>query len=201
MNKQVKKYKVMLNLFQHLKWQVPKPLITIWAGRFGIRSGARELHSNNFKNSTKLNSFSNNAQQMYKFKTIIIIDDNEIDIIINKKVIEHLNITGNIQTFSNPIQVLEYLKFFQRNESYFNVIAPVLILIDNKMPIMTGFEFLDEFNGLTFFEQKQIDILMVSSDYPTQIEKAINKKCCGYIEKPLTSMKLLNQLENINGKK
>lgn len=201
MNKQVKKYKVMLNLFRHLKWQVPKPLIAIWAGRFGLRSEAKDLRSNYFENSTKFNSFSNNAQDMFQFKTIIIIDDNEIDIIINKKVVEHLKITGNIQTFSNPIQVLEYLKFFQKNESYFNVIAPVLILLDNNMPIMTGFEFLDEFNRLTFFEQKKIDILMISSDYPAQTEKAINKKCSGYIEKPLTSMKLLAHLENCNGKR
>lgn len=138
---------------------------------------------------------------MFKFKTIIIIDDNDIDALISKKVIEHLNIDGNIQTFPNAVQALEYLNFFQKNESYFNLISPLLILLDNDMPIMTGFEFLDEFNSLAFFEQKKIDILMISSDYPPQIEKAISKKCAGYIEKPLTSSKLLVQLENSNGKK
>lgn len=138
---------------------------------------------------------------MFKFKTIIIIDDNDIDALISKKVIEHLNIEGNIQTFPNAVQALEYLNYFQKNESYFNLITPLLILLDNDMPIMTGFEFLDEFNTLAFFEQKKIDILMLSADYPAQTEKAISKKCAGYIEKPLTSSKLLVQLENSNGKK
>lgn len=137
---------------------------------------------------------------MYKYKTIIIIDDNEMDTIISQKVIEHLKIAGNIQTFPDAIQALEYFKLIQKNESYFNLIAPLLILLDNNMPIITGFEFLDEFNKLTFFEQKQIDILMISSDFPAQIKKAINKKCCGYIKKPLTSKKLLAQLENIKDK-
>ena len=134
---------------------------------------------------------------MYKYKTIIIIDDNEMDTIISQKVIEHLKIAGNIQTFPDAIQALEYFKLIQKNKSYFNLIAPLLILLDNNMPIMTGLEFLDEFNKLTFFEQKQIDILMISSDFPAQTKKAINKKCCGYIKKPLTSEKLLVQLEKM----
>jgi len=138
---------------------------------------------------------------MYKFKTIIIIDDDEIDTIISKKVIEHLNIGGNIHSFPNAVLALEYLKQIRENEPYFSRISPLLILLDNSMPDMTGFEFLDEFNELAFFEQKHIDVLMLSADYPAQIEKAINKKCSGYIEKPLTSKKLLTQLENINDKK
>lgn len=138
---------------------------------------------------------------MNKFKTIIIIDDNEIDRRISKKVIEQLKITANVQTFSNAIRALDYLKFIQKKESYFNLVAPLLILLDNNMPLMTGLKFLDEFNKLAVFVKEQIDILVISSDFPTHIERAINKKCVGYIEKPLTSNKLLMQLENINGKK
>ena len=66
---------------------------------------------------------------------------------------------------------------------------------------MTGAEFLDEFNKLTFFGQQQIDILMVSNDYLWEIKTDISKNCSGYIDKPLTSTKLLAQMQNIRSKR
>ncbi len=137
---------------------------------------------------------------MDKFNTIIIIDDNEIDTLITKLVIEDLKITSNIQSFSSAVRALEYLKLMQDNASYNNLHAPILILLDNNMPIMSGTEFLDEFNRLAIFKQKQIDILMLSADHPAPLQNAVNKKCSGFIEKPLTNQKLLIQLENIRMK-
>lgn len=135
---------------------------------------------------------------MNKFKTILIIDDNEIDIMINKKAIDQLKIDVNVQTFQNAMLALEYLKLIQRDVSQFKQVSPLLILLDNNMPVMTGLEFLEEFNSLGIVEQ-QIDIVMISADYPSLIEKAIHQKCAAYIEKPLTSEKLRFQLENIYG--
>jgi CheY-like chemotaxis protein len=137
---------------------------------------------------------------MDKFNTIIIIDDNEIDTLITKLVIEYLKITSNIQSFSSAVRALEYLKLMHENTSYDNLHAPILILLDNNMPIMSGTEFLDEFNRLAIFKQKQIDILMLSADHPASLQNAVNKKCSGFIEKPLTNQKLLIQLENIRMK-
>lgn len=137
---------------------------------------------------------------MNKINTIILIDDNEIDTLITKAVIENLKIASNIRSFSSAIRALEYLKLIQEDASYYTLYAPILILLDNNMPFMSGAEFLDEFNRLAIFKQKQIDILMLSSDYPAPVEAAINKKCSGFIEKPLTNQKLLIQLENIRMK-
>lgn len=137
---------------------------------------------------------------MDKINTIILIDDNEIDTLITKLVIEDLKIASNVQSFSNAVHALEYLKLIQEDAFYYNPHTSILILLDNNMPLMSGSEFLDEFKKLAIFNQEQIDILMLSSDYPALIA-AISEKCSGYIEKPLTNQKLLTQLENIRMKR
>ncbi len=47
---------------------------------------------------------------MDKIKTVIIIDDSEIDTFISKSIIENLNIVPNIKTFPNAVEGLEYFK-------------------------------------------------------------------------------------------
>lgn len=135
---------------------------------------------------------------MSKFKTIMLIDDNESDIFLSKMVIEDLKIARHLQTFSSAIQALEYFKSIQKNPSYLESFAPILILLDNNMPKMTGLEFLDVYNKMDDLDKKLITIVMLSSDNAPGFKSAVQKKCEGYIEKPLTSTTLLAQLEKLN---
>lgn len=137
---------------------------------------------------------------MKKFKTIVLIDDNESDIFISKKVIEDLKLVKHVQIFSSAIRALDFFKTTYENSASYASFLPILILLDNHMPGMNGLEFLEAFNKLAVSDRNQIDILMLSTDIPPQIKTAIHKKCLGYIEKPLTSEKLLLQLEIINTK-
>jgi len=91
----------------------------------------------------------------------MLIDDNEIDIFINKKTIESLNFIERIQTFNCPQDALNYLKLIEEINAYYPLLAPQLILLDINMPFMDGFGFLDEFNKFKIFKQKPIDIFGV----------------------------------------
>lgn len=127
----------------------------------------------------------------------MIIDDNEIDIFINKKIIESLNFVERIQSFNSAKDALNYLKLIDDENSYYQLLAPQLILLDINMPIIDGFAFLEEFNKFKIFKQKPILVFMLSSSSsPVDINKANNyKNVCGLISKPLEADNLIAQLE------
>lgn len=131
-------------------------------------------------------------QSLKKLKLILLIDDNEVDNFINQKILESWGAT-NILTFESTTDALDYLKQ--------TVDAPQLILLDRYLPIMNGFEFIDKLGKLEIAKQP-IDIFILSaSNNPQDIKIALEKKCTGYIEKPLTREKILKLLDTINNDK
>lgn len=131
-----------------------------------------------------------------KLKQIMLIDDNYIDNYIAKKVIENENVVENITVQESPLEALEYLK---NKENAF----PELIFLDIKMPIMNGFEFLEEFAKLSNHEKSTCHIVILSSSNNfMDIEAAENNPfVLKYLSKPLTSANLINSLVHINNKK
>lgn len=122
-----------------------------------------------------------------KLNSVILIDDNEIDNFINQKILEHSGIT-NVLAFENPVTALEHLTQTKQ--------IPQLILLDNNLPFIGGFEFIDEFRKLEIAKHS-IDIFILSAFIRQEdIEKA-QKRCSGAIEKPLTKEKLFAQLDKV----
>ena len=127
-----------------------------------------------------------------KLKSIMLIDDNEVDNFINQKILESCGAT-NILTFESTTDALNYLKQ--------TVEAPQLILLDRYLPIMNGFEFMDELEKLEIVKQPINVFILSASINPQDIKMALEKKCTGYIKKPLTTEKILKLLETINNDK
>ena len=121
-----------------------------------------------------------------KLTSVLLIDDNEIDNYINRKILENCGVT-DILTFESTITALKYLE--QTTD------IPQLILLDIDFPIMDGFEFLDEFAKLEIAQRPTIFILSATS-YPEDIKKA-QQKSSGFIEKCLTKEKLFAQLYSL----
>ncbi len=122
----------------------------------------------------------------------MLIDDNDIDNLINQKMIEAANICENIFTHSGARSAIEFLKNLEKIAKTVPDIMPEVIFLDIDMPLMDGFQFLDQFDKLTAETKRWCQIVMLTSSInPQDMNKAKNyvyvKK---YINKPLTQDEL-----------
>ena len=83
-----------------------------------------------------------------RYFAVMLIDDNEIDNLINQKMIESSGITKHIYIHTGARSALEFLKNIQEIDEFASKILPDVIFLDIDMPLMDGFQFLDEFEKL-----------------------------------------------------
>src|SRR6187431_2255243 len=102
-----------------------------------------------------------------KYRTVMLIDDNEIDNLINQKMIEAASITENIYTHTGAKSAIEFLKNMEKLDVAESVL-PDVIFLDIDMPLMDGFQFLDEFEKLTNIVKKKSTIIMLTSSLNPQ---------------------------------
>ncbi len=124
---------------------------------------------------------------MYNY---IIIDDNKIDLLVATKAIEISRTqVGVVHQFLAANQALDFIKTFNSD-------IPTILLIDIQMPVMNGFEFMEEFEQLNdATKQNYICTFLTSSSNDldrirAQKYPSINQ----FIKKPFTSDTLLDWL-------
>lgn len=131
---------------------------------------------------------------MAKFNCVLLIDDDEISNYTNYQIIKNLDLSPVIETVYNGEKALNFIQFYAENHDNN---SPELILLDLKMPVMDGFEFLEY---LTRKHLANIDDikLIILSNYPIEVQKKLNGKFrqLQFIEKPLTVEKLSSVLQS-----
>jgi CheY-like chemotaxis protein len=121
--------------------------------------------------------------QAYKF--VMLIDEDEIDNIINQKIIESNNFSERVMVFQTGTDALDFLRVNAKIAEN----LPDLIFLDINMPIMDGFQFLEEFEKLdTPILDKSKIVMLSSSISPRDIDRAAsNRFVKKYLNKPLNS--------------
>ena len=124
---------------------------------------------------------------MNKVDIACIIDDDPIFVFGTKKIMKLANFCNSFLVFHNGEEALNHLKpiIESNNDS-----LPDVILLDLNMPVMDGWEFLDEFIKIPC--EKEITIYIVTSSIdPIDMDRAKDyDNISNYLIKPITSQKL-----------
>ena len=131
-----------------------------------------------------------------KLNCVLLVDDNESDNFLHKRVLEKSGICEVVAVALNGREALDYLiNAGEEENSDGKTKTPELVLLDINMPVMDGWEFLEEFNNLEEVKKRKVVITMLTTSInpadKLKAGKLIGSSCFHY--KPLT-MEMINMI-------
>lgn len=120
-----------------------------------------------------------------RLKSILLIDDDEATNYVHTFAIKKTDCTDSIVTVENGLEALQLLESNKNKAKP----QPNIIFLDINMPVMDGWQFIEEYEKLDKDEQADVVLIMLTTSLnPDDIEKAhafstIN----GFRNKPLTA--------------
>ncbi len=133
---------------------------------------------------------------MNSTKTIFLIDDDPIFVFLTKKTILKTGQEQKIEVFSNGKEAIDFFLGNKKNSE----LLPEIIFLDLSMPVMDGWQFLDELSTFINEISKKIDIYIVSSSIsPLDLEKSTTYSFVKeFIVKPLSQDKYTSIIDKIS---
>lgn len=120
----------------------------------------------------------------YRYKNVLLIDDNHIDNLINRKILDNANYAEKIIVIDSPQEAFDFVRIsLETGEN-----IPEVIFLDLRMPVMSGFEFLRSLIELPNLKPDLFKIFVLSSSLDPNDIKRIKEDhlVSKFIGKPLT---------------
>jgi len=132
---------------------------------------------------------------MKKSVVISIVDDDDIYRYSVLRTLKEQNITKKILVFSDGEEALDFMLDNIGNSQN----LPDVIFLDINMPIMDGFQFMEEYIKIKPKVGKKITVYMISSSVnPIDIERSKSiSEISDYIIKPIETEKLVAIIKEI----
>ena len=139
--------------------------------------------------STGFPIFANTmSSEKYSFGCVMIVDDSEIDVLVNRRLMELTRFAGSIIIARNGAEALNYLQ----TECLAPDSAPDWIFLDMHLPVLSGPGFVEAFKELPENIRKKSRIVVLSVlQQPELLEEILrNDFVFGRMEKPLSQQAL-----------
>lgn len=120
---------------------------------------------------------------MTKFTDVLLVEDDPITIMVCDRIIKMTSFAEKVKSCENGKIAIDYLAALSENE-----LIPTIIFLDINMPVMNGWDFLEEFEKIKarFTSLPRIYLLSSTVD-PEDYKKAKNFSLVqDFISKPLS---------------
>lgn len=119
-----------------------------------------------------------------KFETVMIIDDNPVDLYIISRMVTQNNFGKNVLHFTEAQEALKYLQ--ENQDNIYKL--PQIIFVDIYMPLMSGFEFLEVYYTLSNTLKNYCKTYIISSTIDNEdiARSSSNKNVVSFHVKPIT---------------
>lgn len=134
---------------------------------------------------------------MKKLERILIIDDNTISSWLNQTLLERSGLVETIDVISDGQSALDFLQQCSSRPFQPTASCPDLILLDLDMPVVNGFDVLEEMQKSEKNAWLIADriIVLTTTINPKDLEKAKAYHIHDFLVKPLTETKIKSVLE------
>jgi len=127
---------------------------------------------------------------------ICVVDDDKIFQFTMKLSLKPLNNIGDVNYFNDGLEAIDFIIDCNVNDKNK---MPDIIFLDINMPVMDGYQFIEDYRKISSKLDKTIKIHMLSSSIdPVDIEKVKNiNEISSYITKPIEKGVLKSVFEDL----